>query len=358
LADFTLTQVLSHYLTKHILNSQETKIKGYIHIKGYRIMADENANPGRYGFRIFHEGGATHWFSSDEQITIREWMKALMKATIGRDYSSMWCISAYPLLPYLSSLSEPVMSSVNIPTIPLQVAQAMSPAPRPPSPTQRDATQRALRRDNPNQLSTRDARILMGLPSEASGSSIATTPTITDGPSTPGLTPTQITSPGRPARDAARPDPRRRNPALEQAQDAELIVWINRHIPNSSHKATDMSKSLATGLVLYRLAESIKTNGEADKGNRADYGIPDVPDSVFPSSPNDDKLDGLFVLFDFLLDNDVRMGNVTINDVRSGDRDQLVVLVKALKAWEDMNKELENQLTRQAVTFGFYTPPH
>lgn len=51
-------------------------------------MADENANPGRYGFRIVHETGDTHWFSSDEQIAIREWMKSLMKATIGRDYTS------------------------------------------------------------------------------------------------------------------------------------------------------------------------------------------------------------------------------------------------------------------------------
>lgn len=45
------------------------------------------------------------------------------------------------------------------------VAQAMNPAPRPPSPTARDATQKALRRENPNQLSSRDARVLMGLPS-------------------------------------------------------------------------------------------------------------------------------------------------------------------------------------------------
>jgi hypothetical protein len=56
------------------------------------------------------------------------------------------------------------MSSCNIPTIPLTVAQAMNPAPRPPSPTARDATQKALRRENPNQLSSRDARVLMGLP--------------------------------------------------------------------------------------------------------------------------------------------------------------------------------------------------
>ena len=60
-------------------------------------------------------------------------------------------------------IAEPVVSSCNIPTIPLAVAQAMNPAPRPPSPTARAATQKALRRENPNQLSSRDARVLMGL---------------------------------------------------------------------------------------------------------------------------------------------------------------------------------------------------
>lgn len=39
----------------------------------------------------------------------------------------------------------------------------MNPAPRPPSPTARDATQKALRRENPEQLSSRDARVLMGI---------------------------------------------------------------------------------------------------------------------------------------------------------------------------------------------------
>lgn len=44
----------------------------------------------------------------------------------------------------------------------------MNPAPRPPSPSARDATQKALRRENPNQLSSRDARVLMGaLPPDA-----------------------------------------------------------------------------------------------------------------------------------------------------------------------------------------------
>ncbi|KAI9457942.1 hypothetical protein BJY52DRAFT_1270491 [Lactarius psammicola] len=123
----------------------ETKIKGYVNIVGYRIISDENVDPGRYGFKLAHETDRTYFFSSDEQVVIREWMKALMKATIDRDYT------------------KPVVSSVNVPTIPLSVAQAMNPAPRPPSPTARAATQRAMKRENTNQLSTRDAEILMGM---------------------------------------------------------------------------------------------------------------------------------------------------------------------------------------------------
>ena len=67
---------------------QETKIKGYLNIVGYKVLADENVDPGRYGFRIVHDTEKSHFFSSDEQLIVREWMKALMKATITRDYTS------------------------------------------------------------------------------------------------------------------------------------------------------------------------------------------------------------------------------------------------------------------------------
>ena len=67
---------------------QETKIKGYLNIVGYKVLADENMDPGRYGFRIVHDTEKSHFFSSDEQLVVREWMKALMKATITRDYTS------------------------------------------------------------------------------------------------------------------------------------------------------------------------------------------------------------------------------------------------------------------------------
>lgn len=67
---------------------QEAKIKGYINIIGYKVTVDELVNPGRYGFRIDHEHDKTHYFSSDEKTIVRDWMKAIMKATIGRDYTS------------------------------------------------------------------------------------------------------------------------------------------------------------------------------------------------------------------------------------------------------------------------------
>lgn len=121
----------------------------------HRIMADENANPGSYGFRLAASAGGaaggagagagagakSHSFSSSEQTVVRGWMKALLKATIARDYT------------------KPITSSCNIPTIPLAEAQAL--APRPPSPATRAAMQRATRRENPNQLTPHDANILV-----------------------------------------------------------------------------------------------------------------------------------------------------------------------------------------------------
>jgi hypothetical protein len=63
----------------------------------------------------------------------------------------------------MSTLTETVVSSVNVPTIPLAVAQAMNPAPRPPSPIARAATQRPMRRENTKQLFIRDAEILTSM---------------------------------------------------------------------------------------------------------------------------------------------------------------------------------------------------
>ncbi|OAX43377.1 hypothetical protein K503DRAFT_862346 [Rhizopogon vinicolor AM-OR11-026] len=317
-------------------NKTETKIKGYINIVGYKVIADENIDPGRYGFRIVHETDKTHFFSSEEQVIVREWMKAIMKATIGRDYS------------------KPVISSVNIPTIPLTVAQAMNPAPRPPSPTARDATQKALRRENPNQLSSRDARVLMGLPPPDGGDpqdserprsdSFFTHHPVSGQPEVLSSTvPITHEAPPRPAREVR---PSASAASALKASDASLIEWANSHLPISL-RTSDPTGQLYSGLALLRLAEAIVGKSTS----------PPVPDSAFPSGPNDDKLDGLFRLFDFLLDNDVKMGSVSINDVRQGKRDKIVQLLKALKAWEDKRKDILRSIGVGAVQAGPFMAP-
>ncbi|EAU82730.2 hypothetical protein CC1G_10635 [Coprinopsis cinerea okayama7 len=317
-------------------SKSETRLKGYVNIHGYKVTVDENLGPGRYGFRIDHDQDKTHYFSSDEKGVIREWMKAIMKATIGRDYT------------------KPVVSSCNIPTIPLVVAQAMNPAPRPPSPTARDATQKALRRENPHQLSSRDARVLMGLPGtgedrknvhsffaddSAAGNGNASS---ANGGLSPVTTPRAANAPPRPSRELRRGNSIR---STMTSADENLIDWANSHLPTSL-QVYDPTGPLFTGLALLRIAESIK-------GKPAS---PPVPDSAFPSDPSDDKLDGLFKLFDFLLDNDVKMGSVSINDVRQGKRDKVLQLVKALKAWEDKRRALAMSVGSSVQAGSFMAP--
>jgi hypothetical protein len=70
-------------------------VKGYINIHGYKVVADDTIHPGRYGFRIIHDANKPHVFASDEHTVVREWMKALMKATIDRDYTRMSTLTRY-----------------------------------------------------------------------------------------------------------------------------------------------------------------------------------------------------------------------------------------------------------------------
>ncbi|CUA67872.1 ATP-dependent RNA helicase FAL1 [Meyerozyma guilliermondii ATCC 6260] [Rhizoctonia solani] len=105
----------------------------------YKVIADENVNPGRYGFRIVHDTAKQHFFSSEQQGVIREWIRALMKITILRNYN------------------DPVRSSCNDPTIPIAIAQQMDPAPRPPSPSDREAAQRGVMKIQTNSHRTAHA---------------------------------------------------------------------------------------------------------------------------------------------------------------------------------------------------------
>jgi hypothetical protein len=121
--------------------------------------------------------------------------------------------------------------------------------------------------------------------------------------------------------------------------EPELIEWANSHLPGTLQISPQ--GSICGGLELLRIAESIK----GVRGHIA-------PDSAFPRGPNDDTLEGLFSLFDFLLDNDVKMGMISINDVRHGKRDKIVQLLKALRAWEEKRRAVFQSIGKGPMQAG------
>ncbi|KAF9978078.1 polar growth protein [Actinomortierella ambigua] len=106
-------------VTLYYMNSpKDNASKDYIDLVGYKIVQDENIYAGKYCFKAVHDELRSFYFYTDSESDMKGWLKALMKVTIGRDPSA------------------PVISSSNIPTIPLHVAQRMQP--RPPSPSKRN----------------------------------------------------------------------------------------------------------------------------------------------------------------------------------------------------------------------------
>lgn len=94
-------------------NPRDVRMKGIINLRGYKISIDEDISPGKYCFKAKHERERTFFFYTDSDTDLREWVKALMKATISRDFTA------------------PVMSSNHVATVSLEAARKMRP--RPPS---------------------------------------------------------------------------------------------------------------------------------------------------------------------------------------------------------------------------------
>ncbi|KAF0377022.1 phospholipid binding protein [Gigaspora margarita] len=67
---------------------QTLRVKGSINITGYRVIPDENILQGKYGFKLVHDIERPYYFAHENLGKMREWMKAIMKATISRDPTS------------------------------------------------------------------------------------------------------------------------------------------------------------------------------------------------------------------------------------------------------------------------------
>jgi hypothetical protein len=90
----------------------------------------------------------------------------------------------------------------------------------------------------------------------------------------------------------------------------------------------DRRVSNCNRLELLRIAESNK-----DITSRC------APDSAVSRGADQETLEGLFNLLDFLLGEEVKTGADNINDVRRSRPDKIIQLLRALRAWE-MHREI------------------
>jgi hypothetical protein len=66
---------------------RDIRMKGIINLRGYRVISDDSIMTGKWCFKTQHERERTFFFYCDTEDAMREWVKALMKATILRDYN-------------------------------------------------------------------------------------------------------------------------------------------------------------------------------------------------------------------------------------------------------------------------------
>ncbi|KAH9815184.1 hypothetical protein DFH28DRAFT_1057724 [Melampsora americana] len=271
----------------YLKSENEVRIKGLIKLGGYKVVMDDDVNPGRYGFKIIHDDGSSHAFSADDSKLLRDWMKAMMKATIDRDWLA------------------PVISSCNIPTMPISEAQKMFPPPRPPSPASRARAQKARLAANPDILSTKDPAMLLNL------QRLQQQQQQQQQQQAPISPPESL----RPKRSIHRKQPNLAalssppEPALFKptVADQTLMNWINTTLARSSstkQRIQDFSGSLRSGLVIVKLIESL-----TDSKSRID----------FENYTGGDRMDLYFAVFDYLNSQRIPLEGYALNDMISGD---------------------------------------
>ncbi|CAE6427373.1 unnamed protein product [Rhizoctonia solani] len=320
-----------------LMSVQETKIKGYVNITGYKVIADENANPGRYGSFLLVQGAGCCLFVGEGPYEGHH-IEKLQRS--------------HPLV-----VQRPDDPHCHCPTNESRTSTAISlgARSRPTSLSNGPPLRNLADQHSMNSFFVENGQE----PVFESAGKFDTVGTATGTGGFSGSTGynqsgtfsraslAEMEQPMSPILNAAptRP-PHEMRPRVSKsastsalsAGEQELVDWVNSKLLPTCPLAEDLAASMLSGLVLLHLAKSIK---ETDSG---------ASDSVFPQGPGDDRLDGLFKLFDFLLDNDLRIGAVSINDVRNGNTEKIAQLVRALKSWDE--KRRASGITKSSVATG------
>ncbi|KAI9312074.1 hypothetical protein BX666DRAFT_847424 [Dichotomocladium elegans] len=304
---------------------KDVRMRGIIHLRGYKIVIDDSIHAGKYCFKAQHEHERTFFFYTDTKESLRSWIKVLMKATISRDYSS------------------PVMSSNHVATVPLEVARQMRP--RPPS---------VLMLGNNSGVSSNQKVLAHALSTEPtsrlnppaaitqqqreSGITVHPSPPPStkykeddeDGGDEQPIPASQNYVPAMSDEDEDLIDPMQRSSQEKQQNKRDMsrksyIDWINQYLP-SGKRVIDLSGAFRNGDTLIMLLEAL-----SQKTVRR-------PPAQKGGSMNMQMLDNIVAAFKFMGREGVVVdGRFTIKDVFGGDEEKIMDMLDVIMEWSDRN---------------------
>ncbi|ORZ13651.1 hypothetical protein BCR42DRAFT_377969 [Absidia repens] len=334
---------------------KDVRMKGIINLRGYRVIVDETIHSNKYCFKAQHEHERTFFFYTDTQDVMKLWLQALMKATIMRDFTC------------------PVMSSNQVATVPLDVAQRMRP--RPPSvimykapPTGNEPMQRVIEEEEPqmdgfpppslidsnfSKFDEPSMQISSSTPTRninnidilsdngdsdednidpyetaqrqnyqqrvaaAEAAAAATAAAKAIGGAEPMTQPSLLTMVPTPEETINKPE--------RSWTNLQYVTWINQYLPEGK-KVVDISSAFRNGDTLIVLLESLSNKtvrrNPDQKGGSVSMKI----------------LDNIVAAFKFMGREGVVVdGRYTIKDIFGGQEDKILDMMDAIKMWADTN---------------------
>ncbi|KAL0142780.1 hypothetical protein V8B55DRAFT_1471313 [Mucor lusitanicus] len=333
-------------------NSKDSRMKGIIHLRGYRVVLQDanshSASTKKYHFKLHHDHERTFFLYASTVHDMKRWVQALMKSTIQRD------------------LCVPVVSSNTVDTVPLEIAQQMKP--RPPSIlmcSNKDrkmlSYRQAIKNDvvvsNTLEEELDETLLWMEHPSDQDKEPfqkliIRSYPSPTAAAAEEDLdchyttqreqsyffaTPTQAEEevyqryrPQQHTDDGYYPHAYATSPSesissLPHASTNNAILyWVN-HVLAPDTEIHDLGAAFRSGQALTRLLETISGQSIAPVKNQA--------------SSSMDMLDSIVEAFKFMNREGIITNGYTIKDVFSGNEEKIVDMILSIKIWSEEKQD-------------------
>lgn len=111
---------------------------------------------------------------------------------------------------------------------------------------------------------------------------------------------------------------------IPTSEAPQLLEWVNTHLPPACPRATSLPQSFTSGETIFFLVKSL---------SGVEPNPPVAPGAFQPEADGLPGLDGLIAMMDMLVDAGVKIDGISINEVRMGDTNGMVRLLKSVQNW-------------------------